>query len=54
MPEDAVARSIANFRMCCQMLDKVEKKDLHACFASSDAIKISQLMRKMLGGSQAG
>jgi xylose isomerase len=51
MPEDAVAQSIANIRMCYEMLDRVDRNDLRACFQSSDAIRIAVLMRKMLGGS---
>jgi xylose isomerase len=51
MPEDAVAQSIANIRMCCQMLDRVDRDELRACFKSSDAIAIARLMRRMLGSS---
>ncbi len=50
MPEDAVAQSIANLRMGYEMLDRVDRKELKACFESSDAIEIARLMRKMLGG----
>ncbi|MGA2477157.1 MAG: TIM barrel protein [Spirochaetia bacterium] len=49
MPEDAVAQSIANIRMGYTMLERVDRNELRACFASSDAIKIAQLMRRMLG-----
>jgi hypothetical protein len=49
MPEDAVAQSIANIRMGYTMLERVDRDELRACFASSDAIKIAQLMRRMLG-----
>ena len=49
MPEDAVAQSIANIRMGYAMLERVDRNELRACFASSDAIKIAQLMRRMLG-----
>ncbi len=49
MPEDAVAQSIANITMGYTMLERVDRKELRACFASSDAIEIARLMRRMLG-----
>jgi xylose isomerase len=52
MPEDAVAQSIANLRMGYEMLDRVDRQELRACFQSSDAIRIAQLQRKMLGGKE--
>jgi len=32
------------------LLDRVPRDELRACFQTSDAIKISRLMRRMLGG----
>jgi len=52
MPEDAVTQSIANIRMGYQMLDRVDRDALRACFKSSDAIAIARLMRKMLGSGE--
>jgi L-rhamnose isomerase len=49
MPEDAVAQSIANMKMGYAMLDRVDREELRGCFSSSDAIRIAQLMRRMLG-----
>jgi L-rhamnose isomerase len=51
MPEDAVAQSIANIRAGYVMLERVDRKELRACFESSDAIAIARLMRRMLGVS---
>jgi xylose isomerase len=50
-PEKAVEESIRNLQFGYELLDRVPRAELRECFQSSDAIKISQLMRRMLGGS---
>ena len=50
-PEKAVEESIKNLKLGFELLERVPKDELRECFASSDAIKISRLMRRMLGGS---
>ncbi|MEW5816695.1 MAG: sugar phosphate isomerase/epimerase family protein [Spirochaetota bacterium] len=49
-PQKAIEESIKNLHFGYELLDKVPKKELYECFQSSDAIKVSQLMRRMLGG----
>jgi xylose isomerase len=49
-PAKAVEESIRNLRFGYEMLDRVSKDDLYAVFKTSDAIKLSQLQRQMLGG----
>ena len=48
-PEKAVEESIRNLHFALELLDRVPRDELRQCFQSSDAIKISQLMRRMLG-----
>jgi hypothetical protein len=42
--------SVRNLKFGFELLDRVPRDELHQCFETSDAIKISQLMRRMLGG----
>lgn len=50
-PEKAVDESIRNLRFGFELLARVPRDELRECFVTSDAIKISQLMRRMLEGS---
>jgi L-rhamnose isomerase len=50
-PEKAIEESIRNLYFALELLDRVPRDELRECFQTSDAIKISQLMRRMLGGS---
>jgi hypothetical protein len=50
-PEKAMEESIRNIKFGYELLDRVPRRELRQCFQSSDAIRISQLMRGMLGGS---
>jgi xylose isomerase len=50
-PEQVVAETVRNLHFCLELIDRVPRDELRDCFRSSDAIKISQLMRRMLGGS---
>jgi xylose isomerase len=50
-PEKAMDESIRNLKFGYELLDRVPRQELRQCFQSSDAIRISQLMRRMLGGS---
>jgi xylose isomerase len=50
-PEKVVAETIRNLHFCLELIDRVPREELRAVFQSSDAIKISQLMRRMLGGT---
>jgi L-rhamnose isomerase len=49
--EKAVEESIRNLKFGFELLDRVPREDLLECFQTSDAIQISQLMRRMLGGT---
>jgi xylose isomerase len=49
--EKAVEESIRNLKFGFELLDRVPREDLLECFQTSDAIQISRLMRRMLGGS---
>jgi xylose isomerase len=49
-PEDAVAESIKNLQFGYELLERVPRAELRECMQTSDAIKISQLMRRMLKG----
>jgi L-rhamnose isomerase len=49
-PEKAVDESIKNLKFGFELLNRVSREDLREVFLSSDAIRISQLMRRMLGG----
>lgn len=49
-PEQVVAETIRNLHFCLELIDRVDRDELRQCFQTSDAIKISQLMRQMLGG----
>ncbi len=49
-PEKAVAESVKNLKFGYELLSRVPKEELYEVFTSSDAIKASQLMRRMLGG----
>lgn len=50
-PEQVVAETVRNLHFCLELIDRVPRDELRDCFRSSDGIKISQLMRRMLGGS---
>jgi xylose isomerase len=50
-PEQVVAETVRNLHFCLELIDRVPRAEIRDCFRSSDAIKISQLMRRMLGGS---
>jgi L-rhamnose isomerase len=50
-PAKAAEESILNLKFGYEMLDRVPKEELYACFTSSDAIRVAQLQRRMLGGS---
>lgn len=49
-PALVVQESIRNLQFGFEMLDRVPREELYACFTSSDALKIAQLQRRMLGG----
>ena len=49
-PELAVDESIKNLKFGYELLDRVPRQELYEVFQTSNAIKISQLMRRMLGG----
>lgn len=49
-PEQAVAESIRNLHFALELVERIPREELLECSQSSDAIKISQLMRRMLGG----
>jgi xylose isomerase len=49
-PEKAIEESIRNIEFGYEMIERVDREELRQCFQSSDAIKITQLMRQMLGG----
>jgi xylose isomerase len=49
-PDKAIEESIRNIQFGYEMIDRVDRDDLRDCFLSSDAIRITQLMRQMLGG----
>ena len=42
---------LGGYKFGFELLDRVPRDELRECFQTSDAIKISQLMRRMLGGS---
>jgi len=49
-PEKAAEESIRNLELGFELLDRVPRDELRECFRTSDAIKIAQLQRRMLGG----
>ena len=49
-PEKVVEESIKNLHFGYELLERVPKEELYECFKNSDAVKVSQLMRRMLGG----
>jgi xylose isomerase len=49
-PEDAISESIKNLQLGYELLDRVPRAELRQVMETSDAIKISQLMRRMLKG----
>ena len=49
-PEQAVEESIRNLHFALELVERIPREELLECSQSSDAIKISQLMRRMLGG----
>jgi len=49
-PEKAIEESIRNIEFGYEMMERVDREELKSCFESSDAIRITQLMRQMLGG----
>ncbi|MCB0004704.1 MAG: sugar phosphate isomerase/epimerase, partial [Anaerolineae bacterium] len=50
-PAQVVNETIRNLKFGYELLDRVPRDELRACMHSYDAIRISQLMRQMLGGS---
>lgn len=50
-PEKAIDESIRNLKFGYELLDRVPRDELRACFKTADAIQISRIMRRMLGGS---
>jgi xylose isomerase len=50
-PDKAVEESIANLKFGYELLSRVPKQEWYEVFQTSDAIKISQLFRRMLGGA---
>jgi L-rhamnose isomerase len=50
-PEKAIDESIRNLKFGYELLDRAPRDELRACFKTADAIQISRLMRRMLGGS---
>jgi hypothetical protein len=42
---------IRNIKFGYELLERVPRDELRECFVTNDAIKISQLMRRMLGGT---
>ena len=50
-PERAVVQSIRHLQACYEVLDRVPREEIRACFSSSDAIRIAELMRRMMGVS---
>ncbi len=49
-PALVVEETIRNLEFGYELLDRVPRDELRECFRTSDAIKIVQLQRKMLGG----
>ncbi|MGB3716545.1 MAG: TIM barrel protein [Candidatus Promineifilaceae bacterium] len=49
-PDKAIEESIRNIRFGYEMIERVDRDELRGCFQSSDAIRVTQLMRQMLGG----
>ena len=49
-PEKAIEESIRNLHFALELVDRIPREELLECSQTSDAIKISQLMRRMLGG----
>lgn len=45
----AVDQSVRNINACREMLKRIDRNELRKCFQSADAIRINELMRKMLG-----
>jgi len=50
-PEQVVSECVKNLHFCLELIDRVSREELLECFQTSDAVKISQLMRQMLGGA---
>jgi xylose isomerase len=50
-PEEVVRESIRNLQFGFELLDRVPREEFRAAMHSSDAIKIAQLQRQMLGGA---
>ena len=50
-PEKAIEESIRNLYFGFELLDRVPRDELRDCFRTSDAIKIAQLQRRILGGA---
>jgi xylose isomerase len=49
-PEQAIEQSIKNIQFYYEMLDRIPRDEIRGCFQSSDAIRIAEITRKMLGG----
>jgi xylose isomerase len=50
-PEKAIDESIRNLKFGYELLDRIPRDELRAGFKTADAIQISQMMRRMLGGT---
>jgi xylose isomerase len=49
-PEDVIRECIRNLQFGFELLDRVPREEIREAMYSSDAIKIAQLQRRMLGG----
>lgn len=49
-PARAAEESILNLKFGYELLERVARAELYECFTSSDAIKVAQLQRRILGG----
>lgn len=50
-PEKAIEESIRNLKFGYELLDRIPRDELRQGFKTADAIQISQMMRRMLGGT---
>lgn len=48
-PEQVVEQSIKNIQFYYEMLNRIPWDEIKGCFETSDAIKIAELLRQMLG-----
>jgi xylose isomerase len=50
LPDQALEESIANINFMYGLLDRLDRKEIRQRWQDSDAIKLSQILRRMLGG----